>query len=771
MAWAIAIELLSDATFSRGEPTAGEVDIETEHDDLGLPRFGGKSIRGILRDSWLAMAPHFPELENAAAAVFGPAADFDERSILRIGDAMLPNDVTKVVRFAIEHGGAALTPMDILRSLTDIRSQTAEDRRTGAPARATLRSTRVWSPGLVLHAPLRWLRDPAREELQCLALALLASRHAGLSRNRGRGHVKMTLVRPGSIAYSLEETRALAKGSASTIISNRAKPHSLNSDGGTASDGARVYLEYTIELTSRAILTGSGGDPNTASTLPYIPGSTMRGIVASRLDPDGQPDLFRHLVLSGDVAFLHAYPTTDGVRALPMPLSWRREKLGETIHDLLSHDVAGTRPGSQPGPTPGAFVTFSATRKNVEVRRSAQIHDQRDREMGRAWKKVTPSGEETRGAIFVYTSLDAGQRFAGFVAGAAHDVARIRELLPDGSTISVGRSRRAGYGGEGVLRWSAAPVDREIASTTGAVTGGRNFRILLASPYIGRDPLTGQYDPCALDKELLMLLDIEIVARRWKIEHTVSYNRTWRLKTPASYVVAAGSILAARAQSEIAEARLRAIADAGIGERRSEGFGRLVFLPDDVAKTVALTEAKTDGPRAATIRPAITAAGAQNVVRNMQRRILANRARASVDAAARLIVAGAEGVPSRSLLGRLLLRLLRDPRGGVAGITTMVIAELRPKALDQLDHCTLGRKAQTDAKELRPLLLELGDETSFRKLVQGDSLIERCILVDRETAGALFAEQQPELQSRLLIGVLTLLRTASRSSTTKEGAQ
>jgi hypothetical protein len=61
-------------------------------------------------------------------------------------------------------------------------------RKTGAPAKGTLRSVRVIVRGMQLEAPLVWLGQPAPQDLQCLALACLAIRHAGLGRNRGRGH-------------------------------------------------------------------------------------------------------------------------------------------------------------------------------------------------------------------------------------------------------------------------------------------------------------------------------------------------------------------------------------------------------------------------------------------------------------------------------------------------------------------------------------------------------------------------------------------------------
>jgi hypothetical protein len=189
----IVIELLSDATFGRGEGTPGVVDVEVEHDAYGLPMLGGKALRGLLRDSWLTMQAHFPKLAGAGRRVLGPHADVDETAILRIGDATIEERSRAYFVAAVERDDYPLPREAILAALTDIRSQTSEERKTGAPAKGTLRSIRVVLRGLHLEAPLVWLDQPTPQDLQCLALACLATRHAGLGRNRGRGHIRVTL--------------------------------------------------------------------------------------------------------------------------------------------------------------------------------------------------------------------------------------------------------------------------------------------------------------------------------------------------------------------------------------------------------------------------------------------------------------------------------------------------------------------------------------------------------------------------------------------------
>lgn len=210
---ALHLQLLSDTTFSRGEGTAGVVDTEVEHDEFGMPFVGGRTVRGLLRDSWLSMGEYFPKLASAAARVLGRSQAVDESCCLRIGDAGLPPAVRKVIRAAVDpkvdpQRDKRLTPGQILAGFTSIRHQTAEDRSTGAPARSTLRSSRVVLRGFVFESRLTWLdgAEPSDADLQVLALSALATRHGGLLRNRGRGHLCITFD------GSLEQTQRYAKG-------------------------------------------------------------------------------------------------------------------------------------------------------------------------------------------------------------------------------------------------------------------------------------------------------------------------------------------------------------------------------------------------------------------------------------------------------------------------------------------------------------------------------------------------------------------------------
>ena len=204
----LTISLLSDTTFARGEGTVGEVDVEVEHDIDGLPFIGGKALHGLLRDTWLSMRTYFPQLKSAAEIVLGREAilDPDEEAILRIRDAVLPDGVRAWARYAVHRSNDRLQPEQILRSLTDVRRQTAQSRLTGAPEKTTLRSSRVVVRGTTFHAPLEWRKQPRRDHTSVLALCALGTRHGGLGRNRGRGLLQMSLGYQG-----VAQTRRLVR--------------------------------------------------------------------------------------------------------------------------------------------------------------------------------------------------------------------------------------------------------------------------------------------------------------------------------------------------------------------------------------------------------------------------------------------------------------------------------------------------------------------------------------------------------------------------------
>lgn len=196
----IVITLKSAATFGRGDGVPGLVDREIEHDGNGFPFLRGKTLKGLLAESAAnvvyAVCKDDEESEwfKSKSSLFGiGGSGLAGRGILHIGDAQLPESLRAEVKKSIKR--KELTPDDVLYSLTGIRRQTAIN-ADGAPDHATLRSMRVLLPGVTLEAPISFAGkadEPTPTQLQLLAAAVLDFRHAGTSRNRGRGWLKAVL--------------------------------------------------------------------------------------------------------------------------------------------------------------------------------------------------------------------------------------------------------------------------------------------------------------------------------------------------------------------------------------------------------------------------------------------------------------------------------------------------------------------------------------------------------------------------------------------------
>lgn len=200
----IEIEFLSDTTFSSGYECVGQVDVEIEHDELGLPMLSGKTLHGLLRDGCLSLKNTFAFSDELIQRVFGIGKDNSEKAILKISDAKFDDNTREWLNYAENREFSSITAEMVLESLTSIRTQTSIE-PNGTPKEGSLRYSRVANRGIKLKSKIIWKEAPTIEELKCLSISALAVKHAGWERNRGRGYVKVTLN------GDLELTRCIAQ--------------------------------------------------------------------------------------------------------------------------------------------------------------------------------------------------------------------------------------------------------------------------------------------------------------------------------------------------------------------------------------------------------------------------------------------------------------------------------------------------------------------------------------------------------------------------------
>lgn len=378
-------------------------------------------------------------------------------------------------------------------------------------------------------------------------------------------------------------------------------------------------IPYQITLLEPLLATRIAGDPNSAVSYPYVPGSMVRGAVVAAFmrdkglrSLDADDDQARRLFFDSHARYLNAYPAdAEGRRALPTPRSLFHVK-GERsplydfaqgvvseVNDEKAQFIAAARDSQPFCWIEGDTIYFLSPQRRVNV------HTFRDRIKGRA--------TEGSGAVFQYDALEEGQAFRGWVlVDHDADVDLISALLKQ--VQRFGGSSNSGYGRVSVE--VGDPVDvsrgawREVPESPEAITVGETFIVTLLSDVLVRNPETGSYTwniKPTLQKalgnvaiEYVGSSDVDEQRSVWRMEEIGGFNRTWGLPSPQAQAIAAGSVFVFQAQQPITKEAIAAVEWQGIGERRAEGFGRLVVGWQQEA-TLNVAEA----PKAAKITPSI----------------------------------------------------------------------------------------------------------------------------------------------------------------------
>ncbi len=549
------------------------------------------------------------------------------------------------------------------------------------------------------------------------------------------------------------------------------------------------YLPYTLTLQSPAIISALGGDPNSSSTLPFIPGAAVRGAMAKSLGDPGNDATkqreFHDLIFGGRVRYFHAYPSRDELRSVPVPLSLRRKKDDPGNHQFDLFDLAAFEghpaedddpdscwPEEQLAPLAQRFLTIGSAQPVIlQTNMSARLHHQRDRQKGRAWKDQQG---HTHGTIFAFESIHAGQTFQGViqVRGETDEEVnrtelRVKELL--GSLMLVGRSRRAGYGGMAALAWGnvrhreVQGVGREgLRPVAGDIPKGDSFRLLLTAAAIVHHPETGHLDPAALPALIETQLQgkAKVVRTRWAFEPMGGFNRKWRLELPQTLAVSAGSVFVLEAVQPIPHGDLLALEHEGLGERKEEGFGRLLFL-DKPVQRLTLRKPKEGEP------VSVGDAPPPPLVLAIEAKIVWTQVVRTIEERAAEVAASAKNLPSNSLIGRLRTPLRGDPKEALETLKLWLregseAEPLKKPAMEQLERCQVGGHGN-----LAQWILRATDSEQILSWLHTDVLVQRNHIVSEQSAGDGLAKRSPEISAKLMDAVLAAL--AVRNKTEEAG--
>ena len=210
-------------------------------------------------------------------------------------------------------------------------------------------------------------------------------------------------------------------------------------------------LKVTLCLESPALFTGvSNREENSAVTLPYIPGASLRGALIARAQA-AHANIVPQFFLNGSVRFLNGYLADGDERMLPTPASWRVEKHADMKYNPRVYDFAINR---KTVPKPQAIdISFCYIENDAEKPRVVFGNPQREVSVHIAGKD---RGEvkKSNNTVFHYEALSADQKFVAVILCETQEQADVCDqlLLSKDDLIWLGGSRSAGYGRARVVK-------------------------------------------------------------------------------------------------------------------------------------------------------------------------------------------------------------------------------------------------------------------------------------------------------------------------------
>ncbi|MEI7644330.1 MAG: hypothetical protein WCJ55_08620 [Chloroflexales bacterium] len=494
----------------------------------------------------------------------------------------------------------------------------------------------------------------------------------------------------------------------------------------------RVYLEQPV------LIAGPSGDPNSVTSLNYLSGSLLRGVMIGRylglrkIDPHNNdlavnPEA-RRLFFDGGVRCLNAYLLSrGGQRGLPTPLTLLHLKKTDTEQPYTAYNTADEEWNEEKRreiereaqdqlkslSSPYCTVSDTAITSLNTAPSRVTVHVQRDRVLGRA------TDLPGRGAIFQYEALSEGQWFAGaLLIEQPDDLALMQQLLLQNKEAWLGRSRSANYGrvrievDKPVSRWreigdaELEPVaaDHPLAITLLSDVLLRDiFGVPVAS--LAQQPLVSErVDDRILSSYLGFEVQIDPARSFSAATLAAGFNQTWRLPLPQQPAIKAGSHFIVYPREAVSVEQLRHVEQRGIGERRPEGYGRIAFQwLDEAVYCVTKDEKKKDKAYATPRDVATLSATGRVAAQRMALRLLEQRIDLEIAKYVRdqVIDAQVTNLPRNSQLGRLRVLLRQARKDGNTVVIDRGMAQFKEVAHNQLANARLaGRSLRTWLDEL-----------------------------------------------------------------------
>lgn len=343
------------------------------------------------------------------------------------------------------------------------------------------------------------------------------------------------------------------------------------------------YFRYVIQNTEPLrIANDSSSQSGQTVSLKYIPGTTVRGFVIHRLAGEKDFEKYKSVLFSVNVRYLNAFlyegdrDCEDGVK--------RGKELLPSLKGFYEDKTSGDKHGKKEienGVVKGGDIKNN---KKADLAHYCAIKDDciYFYEVESASDMKIKIGKEKEQKVFRNEYIRAGYQFVGYIALDDTEYSdRIEQMLKEvfQGEIYLGNGRSQGLGkcivkDAGMEQMKAFPY-REYC----VEAAQKEVYMMLLSNTVMRNPY-GEY--CGLDlkwlQERFRVEKLQIAYCSSSVVEVRGYNRAWKGKTPSVTMYEQGSVFHLTFDGRVSEETLRELMHAGIGIRKNEGFGRILFL-------------------------------------------------------------------------------------------------------------------------------------------------------------------------------------------------
>ena len=375
--------------------------------------------------------------------------------------------------------------------------------------------------------------------------------------------------------------------------------------------------KFNLSLQAAVCLTQNRSVGNTLPTLDYIPGSTLRGLLAKNyLDQPGRSvdTQFQNLFLSEDICYPNLYP--QGARVIPLSALTCKYHPGFGTDNKAHGAVDGVLPWLRDLLTNKAQLEPSADYCGVESCRAPLdrlsgyyiINDNREEQQVAVRKRlmartaILESREVVKpGALYTLEVLEEEQEFAGEVSAPDNIIQQLQEFIASHLHGWIGTARSRGLGEvklsmDEEIDDRCYPMAERLSGFNRKLHGdGRMscFSLTLESDAIVLDellgyrsrPLISDLQMAASTPEAEILNNFELLAAWTGVQRVTGWQAAWKLPKPEEQAIRRGSVFVYGLrnggqtlidnQANSLVAFLTQLEEKGLGERPTEGFGRL----------------------------------------------------------------------------------------------------------------------------------------------------------------------------------------------------